>query len=49
MEQIVDIPGGGLQDFRPGQSLSSSSHVPARAYDAVDAPGDVFFCTFPQN
>ena len=26
VEQIVDIPGGGLQDFRPGQSSSSSSH-----------------------
>ena len=31
VEQFVDIPvGGGLQDFRPGQSSSSSSHVPAR-------------------
>ena len=28
-EQIVDIPSGGLQDFRPGQSSCSSSHVPA--------------------
>ena len=43
VEQIVDIPGGGLQDFCPGQSSPSSSHVPARAYDALDAPGDVFF------
>ena len=48
MEQIVDIPGGGLQDFRPGQSSSSYSHVPARAYDALDAPGDVFFALFPK-
>ena len=39
----------GLQDFRPGQSSSSSSHVPARAYDALDAPGDGFFRTFPKN
>ena len=32
VEQIVDIPvsGGGLHDFRPGQSSSSSSHVSAR-------------------
>ena len=29
VEQIVDIPGGGLQDFRPGQSSFSSSHFPA--------------------
>ena len=43
VEQIVDIRGGGLQDVRPGQSSSSSSHVPARAYDALDAPGDFFF------
>ena len=49
VEQIVDIPGGGLQDFRPGQSSFSSSHVPARAYDAVDAPGDVFFSHFSPN
>ena len=48
VEQIVDIPSGGLQDFRPGQSSSSSSHVPARACDALDAPGDgFFFALFP--
>ena len=31
VEQIVDIPvsGGGLQVFRPGQSSSSSLHVPS--------------------
>ena len=46
VEQIVGIPGGGLQDFRPGQSSSSSSHVPARAYDALDAPGDGFCSHF---
>ena len=47
VEQIVDVPGGGLQDFRPGQSSYSSSHVPARAYDSLDAPGAGFFRTFP--
>ena len=47
VEQIVDVPGGGLEDFRPVQSSSSSSHVPARAYDALDAPGDGVFRTFP--
>ena len=46
VEQIVDIPGGLLQDFRPGQSSSSSSHVPSRADDALDAPGDGFFSHF---
>ena len=43
VEQIVGIPGGGLQDFRPRQSSSSSSHVPVRAYDA---PGFGFFSHF---
>ena len=43
VEQIVDIPGGGLQDFRPGQSSSSSSHVPARVPEALDGPGEGFF------
>ena len=38
-EQTVDIPGGGLQDFRPQPSSSSSSHDPARASDALDARG----------
>ena len=49
MEQFVNIPGGGLQDFRPGQSSSSSSHDPARASDALDAPGYGFFLLFPKN
>ena len=51
VEQIVDIPGGGLQDFRPGHGSSSSSHVPARGHEAPDGPGEVvfFFRTFPQN
>ena len=48
MEQFVDIPvGGGLQDFRVGQSSSSSSHIPARVSEALDEPGDGFFRTFP--
>ena len=46
VEQIVDIPGGGLQDFRPGPSSSSSSRVPARAHEALDAPGEGVFGTF---
>ena len=48
VEQFVDIPvSGGLQDFRPGPS-SSSSHVPARVSEALDEPGEGFFRTFPQ-
>ena len=46
VQQIVDIPGGGLQDFRPGQSSSSSSHVPARVHEALDEPGEGGFRTF---
>ena len=38
--------GGGLQDFLPGQSSSSSSHDPARASDCSDAPGYGFFSHF---
>ena len=41
--QIVDIPGGGLQDFRPGQISSSSSHVPAGVHEDADEPGQWFF------
>ena len=48
VEQNVDFSvGGGLQDFRPGQSSSSSSHVPARVSEALDEPGEGFFRTFP--
>ena len=47
MEQIVDIPSGGLQDVRPGQSSSSSSHVPARVHEDANELGVVFFRTFP--
>ena len=39
VELIAGFPGGGLQDFLPGQSSSSSSHDPARAYVALDALG----------
>ena len=46
VEQIGDIPGGGFQDFRPGQSSSSSSHVPARVHEALDEPGEGCFSHF---
>ena len=50
VEQNVDFPvGGGLQDFLPGQSSSSSSHVPARGFGALDEPGVWVFRTFPQT
>ena len=51
VEQIVDSRGfgGGLQDLRPGLSSSSSSHDPARASDALDAPGYGVFSTFPRR
>ena len=49
VKQIVDIPGGGLQDFRPRQSSSSSSHVPPRVHEALDGPGEAVFRTFHQN
>ena len=47
VEQAVDPPGGGLQDFRPGLS-SSSSYFPARVPEALDEPGQGVFRTFPQ-
>ena len=50
MEQIVDpVSGGGLQDFRPGQSSSSSSHFPAGFPEVLDEPGEGGFRTLPQN
>ena len=50
VEQIVDFPGGGLQDFRPGQSSSASSSSPAGFHGSADGPGEgVFFRTFPQH
>ena len=49
VEQIVDSPvsGGGLQDFRPGRSSSSSLHVPAGFSEVLDEPGEEVFRTFP--
>ena len=49
VEQIVDflVSRGCLLDFRPGQSSSSSSHVPARDQEGLDEPGEVVFRTFP--
>ena len=48
VEQFIAIPGGGLQDFRPGQSSSSSSHFPAGVPEALDEPGQGVFRTFPK-
>ena len=45
-QRNVEQIAGGLQDLLPGQSSSSSSHDPARAYVALDAPGDEVFSTF---
>ena len=48
VEQIVDFRvGGGLQDFRPGQS-SSSSHVPAGVHEALGELAEGFFALFPK-
>ena len=50
MEQIaVCRVGEGLQDYLPGQSSSSSSHDPARGFEALDEPGYGVFRTLPQN
>ena len=47
VEQFVDIPvSGGLQEFRPEQSSSSSSHVPAGVHEALDEPGEGFLYHF---
>ena len=49
VEQNVDSRcfGGGLPDFRPGLSSSSSSHDPARVPKALDKPGEGgFFALF---
>ena len=50
VEQIVHIPGGGLQDSRPGQGspASSSFHSPAGSDDDADEPGTGVFRTFPR-
>ena len=47
VEQIVDIPGGGLQGFRPGQSSSASFSSPAGVPEIADEPGEGFFSYFP--
>ena len=49
VEEIVDTPGGRLQDFRLGLSSSSSSHVPAGIPEALDEPGEGGFRTLSQN
>ena len=49
VEQIVDIPGGGLQDFRPGLSSSSVARSPAEWLTTEDEAIQVVFRTFPQN
>ena len=46
VEQIVDLPGGGLQGFRPGQSSSASSSSPAGVHENPDEPGEGVFSTF---
>ena len=50
VEQIVDFPVSreGLQDFRPGQGSSSSSHVPARDQEGLDELGEGVFRTYPR-
>ena len=47
-EQTVVLPVslGGLQDFRPKQVSSSSSHVPARDQEGLDEPGEGRFSHF---
>ena len=51
MEQIVDIPvaGGGLQNFRPGQSSSSVSHSPAAWLSTEDEPFQGVFRTYSRE
>ena len=49
VEQIVAIPGGVLQDFRPGQSSPSSLHVPASIPEVTDEPGEEVYITLPQH
>ena len=50
VEQIVDIPGGGLQGSRPGQGspASSSFHPPAGLDEDAEEPGEGVFRTFPR-
>ena len=49
VEQCFDIPvGGGLQDFRPGQSSSSVARSPAEWLNTEDEANQGVFRTFPQ-
>ena len=43
---LFPVFGGGLQDFRPGQSSTSSLHVPAGVLEVLDEPGEGIFRTF---
>ena len=43
------VSGGGLQDFLPGQSSSSSSHFPAGIPKVLDGPGEGVFRTFSHS
>ena len=47
VEQIIDTPGGCLQEFRPGLSSSSSSYFPVGVPEALDEAGGWVFRTFP--
>ena len=51
VEQNVDIPaaGGGLQDFRPGQSSSSVARSPAEWLNTEDEAFQEVLRTFHQN
>ena len=51
MEQIADIPGGGLQGFRPmqGSPASFSFVSPAGSDDDANEPGEGGFRTFPRK
>ena len=48
LDQNVDFPvGGGLQDFLPGQSSSTSSSSPAGVHESADERGAGALRTFP--
>ena len=51
VEQIIDFTvGGGLQDFRPGQSSFASSSSPGGVHGSADGPREwVFFALFPER
>ena len=46
---LIAPVGGGLQDFRPGQSSSASSSSPAGVHGSADGPGEGVFRTFPRK